>query len=77
MRAPVAVGVNVTVVTQFPRAATELPQVLVCEKSPLLLTLVTARAVVRVFLRVNVLVALGLPTPTLPKAREVGVSVAV
>jgi len=35
-RAPVAVGVNVTLIVQFPLfAATELPQLFVCAKSPL------------------------------------------
>ena len=35
-RAPVAVGLNVTLIVQLPLfAATELPQVLVCAKSPL------------------------------------------
>lgn len=33
-RLPVAVGVKVTVIVQLPPAATELPQVLFCPKSP-------------------------------------------
>jgi hypothetical protein len=35
VRAPVAVGLNVTLIVQFAPAATLAPQVLVCEKSPL------------------------------------------
>src|SRR5512146_2517999 len=35
LRAPVAVGVNVTAIAQFPPAVTEPPHVLVCAKSPL------------------------------------------
>ena len=34
LRDPVAVGVNVTLIVQFPPAATLDPQVLVCPKSP-------------------------------------------
>ena len=34
LRGPVAVGVNVTLIVQFPPAATLDPQVLVCPKSP-------------------------------------------
>jgi hypothetical protein len=32
--APVAVGVKLTAILQFPLGATDRPQVLVCEKSP-------------------------------------------
>jgi len=34
LRAPVAVGLKVTLIVQFPPAATLDPQVLVCPKSP-------------------------------------------
>ena len=34
LRAPVVVGVNVTLIVQLAPAATEVPQVLVCAKSP-------------------------------------------
>jgi hypothetical protein len=36
VRLPLAVGVKVTLMVQLPPAATELPQVLVCAKSPAL-----------------------------------------
>jgi hypothetical protein len=76
--APVAVGVNVMVITQLPRAATEVPQVLVWAKSPLVAMLLTASAaVVLVFRRVMVVPALLLPSATLPRERDVLERVAV
>jgi hypothetical protein len=77
VRAPVAVGLKVMVMTQVRAAATELPQVLVCVKSPLVAMLLTVSAAAPVFLSVTVPVALELPTATEPNARDVGVRVAV
>jgi hypothetical protein len=72
VRAPVAVGVKFRVITQLPRAATELPQVLVWEKSPVVRMPLTASAVVvLVFLKVIAEPALLLPRATLPKECEV------
>ena len=57
-REPVAVGWNLTVIVQLLPAATELPHVLVCEKSagfvPLIEMLVILNAVLAVFVRVMV-----------------------
>src|SRR5579863_8949111 len=63
VRVPVAVGVNVTLMLQFPPfAATELPQLFVCEKSPLFVpataTLVMFSAAFPVFVSVTVCAAL-------------------
>src|SRR5437899_2408587 len=44
VRMPVAVGVNVTLMVQLAPAATDVPQVLVCMKSPLATMLVTLSA---------------------------------
>jgi hypothetical protein len=62
VRAPDAVGLNVTLMVQFPAAATELPQVLVSAKSPLAAILVIVRAALPVFDSVTVCAALVLPT---------------
>lgn len=51
-RAPVAVGVNVTLIVQFPPAATEVPQLFVCPKSPGLAPLNAILAIVRAALPV-------------------------
>jgi hypothetical protein len=72
-----ALGVKVTVMVHLPAAATE-GQVLVVPKSPLADMLVAVSTAVPVFLRVNVpLVVLRVPTAAEPRARDVGVSVAV
>jgi hypothetical protein len=77
VRAPVALGVKVTVMAQFAAAVTEA-QVLVAVKSPLADMLVTVSAAVPVLVRVNVrLVVLRLPTAAEPRERVAGVSVAV
>lgn len=77
VRAPIALGVNVTVMVHLPAAATE-GQVLVVAKSPLADMLVAVSTAVPVFLRVNVpVVVLRLPTAAEPRARDAGVSVAV
>ena len=62
VRAPDAVGLNVTLMVQFPAAATELPQVLVSAKSPFATMLVIVRAALPVFDTVTVCAALLLPT---------------
>jgi ribosomal protein L11 len=53
VRVPVAVGRNVTVTVHAPPAAMEVPQVLVCEKSPLAVTPDTVAANVPVFVTVT------------------------
>ena len=77
VRAPRAVGLKVMVMTQFRAAATELPQVLVWVKSPLVVMLLTLSAAVPVFVSVTVVVPLELPTATEPNERDVGERVAV
>ena len=58
VRLPLADGVNVTLIGQLPSAATELPQVLVSEKSlafvPVTVMLVMLKAALPVLLRVMV-----------------------
>ena len=58
VRMPVAVGVNVTLMVQLAPAATDVPQVLVCMKSPLATMLVTLSAAVPVLVSVTVCTAL-------------------
>ena len=58
VRMPVAVGVNVTLMVQLAPAATDVPQVLVCMKSPLATMLVTLSAAVPVLFSVTVCTAL-------------------
>jgi hypothetical protein len=70
LRAPAAVGVKVIEMTQLPRAATELPQVLVCAKSPLATILPTLKATEALLLTVTVLAAVVVPIAALPKDRE-------
>ena len=55
---PVAVGVNVTLIVQFPPAATELPHVLVSAYCVLAAMLVTLSAAVPVLVSVTVCAAL-------------------
>src|SRR5437899_310696 len=54
VRVPVAVGVKVTLMAQLAPAATDVPQVLVCMKSPLATMLVTLSATVPVLVSVTV-----------------------
>jgi hypothetical protein len=65
LRAPLAVGLKLTVTAQLAPAATDAPHVLVATKSPLLApetaTLATAKAAVPVLLRVSVCTALVVP----------------
>src|SRR5437667_426111 len=58
VRVPVAVGVKVTLMAQLAPAATDVPQVLVCMKSPLATMLVTLSAAVPVLVSVTVCTAL-------------------
>jgi hypothetical protein len=64
-RGPVPAGVKVTLIVQFALAATLLPQVLVCAKSPAFVpdtaTLVTLNAALPVFDRVTGCAALVVP----------------
>src|SRR5205807_10115469 len=53
VRVPVAVGVKVTLMAQLAPAATDVPQVLVCMKSPLATMLVTLSATVPVLVSVT------------------------
>jgi hypothetical protein len=52
VRAPVAVGVNVTLIEQFAPAATDDPQVFVCANSPEVLTLEIVSAALPLFVSV-------------------------
>lgn len=65
-RTPAAVGTKVMVIEQLPAAATLVPQVFVCVKSPEAETLVMFRAAFPVFVRVTVCEA-ATPTSWLPK----------
>ena len=58
-----AVGLKVTVIAQLAAAASELPQVVVSEKSPLIVMLLTASACEPLFVSVIVCAALAVPTP--------------
>jgi hypothetical protein len=66
VRAEAAVGVKVTLMVQPPLAATELPQVFVCAKSPGLapvnVMLLIVRAVFPVLFSVTACAALVVPT---------------
>jgi len=61
-RSPVVVGVNVMLIVQFPPAATEVPQVLLCAYCVLAAMLVILRAAVPVFVSVRLCAALGVFT---------------
>jgi hypothetical protein len=61
---------------QLPRAATEVPQLLVCAKSPLVTMLLIFNATDALLLTVTVFAALVVPIATLLKEREVLESVA-
>jgi hypothetical protein len=77
-REPVAVGWNWTLIVQVPPAATEVPHVLVCEKSagfvPLIETLVMFSADVAVFVSVMLCGELMTPSGWLAKVSEEGES---
>jgi hypothetical protein len=72
LREPAAVGLNFTVTVQDPPAAMLVPQVLVCEKSPVIVTDDTDAAVEPLFETVTVCGALVVPVVCDPKLRAVG-----
>src|SRR4051794_27539506 len=72
VRAPVAVGVNLTLTVHEPPAAIEPPHVLVCAKSPVMATPVTGAAAVPELVIVTVWAALVDPVATAPKPSVVG-----
>ena len=61
-RSPVVVGVNVMLIVQFPPAATEVPQVLLCAYCVLAAMLVILSAAAPVFVSVTLCAALGVFT---------------
>lgn len=76
---PVAVGLNTTLIVQVAFAATEVPQVLVCEKGWGLVLesvmLVMGSATLPVFVTVAACAALFVPCAWLPNATTVGATV--
>jgi hypothetical protein len=74
VREPATVGLNFTVTVQDPPAAMLVPQVLVCEKSPVIVTDDTAAAVEPLFETVTVCSALVVPVVCDPKLSAVGVA---
>jgi hypothetical protein len=72
LREPAAAGLNVTVTVQDPPAAMLVPQVLVCEKSPVIVTDDTAAAVEPLLETVTVCGALVVPVVCEPKLSAVG-----
>lgn len=76
LRAPVAVGVKVTVMEQLAAAAIELPQLLVWPKSPLAAMLVMVRLAVPVLVRVTFWVALAVANSWLAKTKLAGAKLA-
>src|SRR5256884_521796 len=77
VRVPDAVGENVPLMAQFPPTATELPQLSVSAKSPLVEIVVIAKAAEPVFVSVTVCAALVVPTVWLAKVSEAGERLAV
>ena len=61
VRVPVAVGLKVTLMVQLPPAATELPQLLVSVKSPLIAMLLMVKLAVPPLVRVETLAVLVVP----------------
>ena len=53
LRGPVVVGVEVTLIVQVELAASELPQVFVCEKSPVIVMLLMESEPVPLFVSVT------------------------
>jgi hypothetical protein len=72
LRAPVAVGVKVTLIEQEAPAATLEPQVLIWEKSPLAVMLEIVRAALPLFVSAIVAGELVVPTTWLPKLYDDG-----
>jgi hypothetical protein len=69
VREPPAVGPNASAIEQFEPAASEVPQVFVCAKSPVAEMLEMESEALPVFVTVMVCVALVVPTYWLPKVR--------
>lgn len=73
LRVPVAVGLKVRVMVHVDLAGTLVPQVLVCEKSPLFVPLmttpVTLRVVLLLLVRVRLLAPLTAPITVCPKVK--------
>ena len=73
---PVTVGLNTALMVQAAPAASELPQLLLCENSdlfaPEIVMLVIASAVLPVLVTVIDAGALATPVVSLPKATELG-----
>jgi hypothetical protein len=73
LRAPEAVGVNVTLIAQFDPAARLVPQVFVCEKSPALAPVIPMELMERAappsFVSVNICGLLAVPIPCAAKAK--------
>ena len=72
VRDPVEVGVKVTLIWQLELAATELPQLLVWLKSPLVVILLIVSAPPPVFESVTCWEAEVVPITKLPKLNEIG-----
>jgi hypothetical protein len=76
VRLPLAVGVNITLIVQLPPAASELPHVFVCAKSPAFAPVIAMldrlKPALPVLPRVTVWGALVEPTAWFPKARLAG-----
>ena len=72
VRAPVAVGVNLTLIVQLAFTASDERHVVVSEKSPLMATLLIASAAVPPLVWVTVCAALVVPTVRETKVRLVG-----
>lgn len=75
VRVPTTVGVNVTLIVHFALLATAVPQVLVCAKSPVTLTLSIVNAAVILFVNVTVVGLLVVPTVRLLNVTVAGDSV--
>jgi hypothetical protein len=75
-RAPVVVGVNVTLIVQLAPGASVAPQALVCEKSPDAAIVIAFKLALPLFLSVTVFAALVVPLTWLANASAVGLSVA-
>jgi hypothetical protein len=75
LRAPIAIGVKVTMIVQLEPSASEVPQLFVCVKSVLLPVIETElmfKGAVPLFVRVVVMIGLEVIMITLPKASEAG-----
>src|SRR5437899_5808623 len=81
VRVPLDVGLKVTLMLQLAPAASEMPQALVCAKSPALVPVIAmllmVKLVVPVFLSVTDLATLVVPIACVEKVRLVGDNVAV